>query len=112
MDLSPMLATEFDRVTLAAREGGARVTVDTELRLRRLQDGGACVLDASLAVVETKSENGARRADELLERDGFGPIAMSKYRTGIDLLLEREDSSETAAIRRAFSRDGRSASAA
>ena len=107
-DLSPMLATEFDRVTLAAREGGARVTVDTELRLRRFQDGEACVLDASLALVETKSEDGASRADELLERDGFAPISMSKYRTGIDLLLERDDSSENAAIRRAFSDDGRS----
>jgi len=107
-DLHPLLATEFDRVTLAAREGGARVTVDTGLRLRRLRDGEACVLDASLALVETKSEDGDGRADELLKRDGFAPISMSKYRTGVDLLLEREHSSETGAVRRAFSREGRS----
>ncbi len=107
-DLRPLLATEFDRVTLAAREGAARVTIDTALRLRRLQDGEARVLDASLALVETKSADGASRADELLERDGFAPISMSKYRTGVDLLLERENSSETAALRRAFTREGRS----
>jgi VTC domain len=103
-DLSPLLATEFDRFTVAAREGAARVTVDTALRLRRLTDGVACAMDASLALVETKTEDGASRADELLERDGFAPISMSKYRVGVDLLLEQEDSAETAAVRRAFRR--------
>jgi VTC domain len=107
-DLRPLLATEFDRFTLAAREGAARITVDTGLRLRRLTDGVACAMDASLALVETKSEDGASRADELLERDGFAPISMSKYRTGVDLLLEQEDSPETAAVRRAFGSEGES----
>src|SRR5918995_1832171 len=70
-DLRPVLATEFDRFTLAAREGAARVTVDTGLRLRRLEDGEGRELDASLALVETKSEDGDGRADALLRRDGF-----------------------------------------
>ena len=107
-DLRPVLATEFDRFTLAAREGAARVTVDTGLRLRRLEDGEGRELDASLALVETKSEDGDGRADALLRRDGFAPISLSKYRTGIDLLLEREAGADTAAVRRAFGPESRS----
>jgi len=101
-ELGPRLATEFDRFTLAAREGAARITVDSGLCLRRLPDGEAREMDASLALVETKSEDGAGRADELLQRDGFAPVSLSKYRTGIDLLLERDDGAEAAAVRRAF----------
>ena len=100
--LRPRLATEFDRFTLAAREGAERVTVDTGLCVRRLPDGETRALDASLALVETKSEDGGGRADALLERDGFAPISLSKYRAGVDLLLERDRSAESAAVRRAF----------
>ena len=48
-DVRPRLATEFDRFTLAAREGAARITVDSGLCLRRLPDGVAREMDASLA---------------------------------------------------------------
>ena len=101
-DLRPVLATEFDRLTLAAREGArtghGRHRAAPAQALRRRGEP----LDASLALVETKSEDGSGRADELLGRDGFAPLSMSKYRAGVDLLLEREDSAETAALRRAF----------
>ncbi len=101
-DLRPVLSTEFDRFTLAAREGAGRVTVDTTLRLRRLPGGPARAMDDSLALVETKTEDGHGRADALLREAGLASVSLSKYRTGVDLLLERDDSPETAAVRRAF----------
>ena len=101
-DLRPVLSTEFDRFTLAAREGAGRITVDTSLRLRRLPDGEARAMDRSLALVESKTPDGHGRADVLLLGAGLAPVSLSKYRTGIDLLVERDDSAETAAVRRAF----------
>ena len=61
-------------------------------------------MDDALALVETKSEDGRGRADELLAGAGFAPVSLSKYRTGIDLLVERGESEETAAVRQAFRR--------
>jgi hypothetical protein len=101
-DLRPVLATEFHRFTLAAREGGGRLTADTDLRLRRLPDGAARAMDASLVLVETKTGDGRGRADALLRAAGHAAVSLSKYRTGVDLLLERDDSPETAAVRHAF----------
>jgi hypothetical protein len=101
-ELRPQLSTEFDRVTLVARDGSSRITSDTSLRLLRLPGGAARTMDASLALVETKSEDGGGRADELLRGAGFAPVSISKYRTGVDLLIERDGAAESEAVRRAF----------
>jgi len=67
-----------------------------------LPGGPSRAMDDSLALVETKTEDGPGRADALLREAGLAPVSMSKYRTGVDLLIERDDSAETAAARRAF----------
>jgi hypothetical protein len=99
--LSPVLATSFDRVTLAAREGGARMTCDLGLRLELLH-GPAAALDGGLVLIETKSQDGRSRADEALARLGAEPRSMSKYRMAVDLLIERDRSGATAPLRRHF----------
>lgn len=101
-DLRPVLATEFDRLTLAARDGGTRITCDLDLRLVRADGGGSVRLRDACAVLETKSEDGDSPADRALEREGIAPVSMSKYRTGIDLLVERDPTNETAPLRDLF----------
>jgi hypothetical protein len=100
-DLAPLTVTRFDRITLAAREGGARMTCDLGLRLERL-DGAAVALDPELVLIETKSQDGRSRADEALARLGAEPRSMSKYRMAVDLLIERDASGGTEPLRRHF----------
>jgi hypothetical protein len=100
-ELAPVLCTLFDRITLAAREGDARLTCDFELRLLR-PDGGGARLDEELVLVETKSEDGRSRADAALAELGVEPLSLSKYRTGIDLLVERDPTPSAAGRRRHF----------
>jgi hypothetical protein len=99
--LEPTLRTEFSRFTLVAREGGARVTTDLDLRLTAM-DGRQARLKDGLALVETKTEDGRSRAGELLAELGVEPVSMSKYRAGIDLLVEPDPTGESDALRRYF----------
>jgi hypothetical protein len=101
-DVEPVLCTLFDRITLAAREGDARLTCDLRLRLV-LPGGGEARLDDELVLVETKSADGRSRADAALAELGVESLDLSKYRTGIDLLVERDPSGATAGLRRCFS---------
>ncbi len=95
-----VLATEFDRFTLAARTGGSRMTCDLGLRLCRLNDGSQVRLDPARVVVETKSGDGCSPVDRRLSEMGIAPISMSKYRMGIDLLVERDPTGRTGPIRK------------
>ncbi len=85
--LRPSLITAFRRFTLAAREGGERITGDLGLRLES-PDGRVAVLDEGLVLLETKTEEGDARAHDLLAALGHEPVSLSKYRIGIDLLVE------------------------
>lgn len=100
-ELEPVLRTVFRRITLAAAEGGARVTCDLDLRLERM-DGEALRLRPDLVLVETKSEGGDGRADRLLAEMGIAPRSLSKYRTGIDLLVEADPSGDLRELRELF----------
>ena len=100
-DLEPRLQTAFDRVTLAARDGSERVTADLGVRLSQLGDG-AVSLRPELVVVETKSEDGAGAGDEAMAALGAEPVSLSKYRLGVDALLERDDTGELDAVRGLF----------
>jgi hypothetical protein len=91
-ELGPTLTTAFDRVTLGAREGGARVTCDLGIRLVTPR-GAAASMKPGCVLVETKSEDGSSRADRALRDAGVEPVSLSKYRTGIALL--RADDPET-----------------
>lgn len=102
-DLIAVLTTEFDRFTLAARAGGSRMTCDLGLRLCCLNDGSQALLDPARVVVETKSGDGCTTVDRLLSEMGIAPISMSKYRMGIDLLVERDPTGKTGPLRKHFS---------
>lgn len=85
-DLEPMLVTSFERGTLVARSGAERVTIDSGVELAR-PAGAAVRLVERLMLVEVKSENGNEVADALLREAGAEPVAISKYRVGIGLLV-------------------------
>jgi hypothetical protein len=100
-ELLPILRTSFERVTLAPREGGARVTIDLDVTLERV-GGEAVRLRDDLALVETKSEDGESPADRVLAELGAPSISISKYRTGIDALLRRDETGDLAEARELF----------
>jgi len=88
-DLAPTLSTRYDRITLAPREGGERVTIDLGVELGSMDDRSVTLRDG-LGLVETKSEEGTGPVDDLLRRDGRDPISISKYRLGVGLLLAED----------------------
>jgi hypothetical protein len=100
-ELTPVLRTSFGRVTLAAREGGARLTIDRGVTLATI-DGRAVRMRDGLALVETKSEDGESPADGVLRELRAERVSLSKYRTGIDALLRRDESGEIDQARALF----------
>ena len=83
--LGPILTTEFERVTLAAREGSERLTCDFGVRLTGA-DGQAARMRSDLVLAETKSESGTSPADRELQNMQLQPISLSKYRVGMSLV--------------------------
>ena len=100
-ELHEVLRTSFDRVTLAAREGGARLTIDLGVTLATM-DGESVRMRDGLALVETKSEDGESPGDRALAELGARSVSLSKYRTGIDALVRRDESGDLAEARRLF----------
>ena len=78
-DMEPALRMRYERVTLAAREDGERVTFDFNL------DYGDAGLSDGYAIVETKTCNGRGIADRALIDLGVRPESCSKYSVGIGL---------------------------
>jgi hypothetical protein len=94
--LEPSLRTTFTRATLApTRAGAERTTCDSGIFLDRLAEKGRARLKEGLVVVEAKSENGDSPADRALQSLGAEPISLSKYRTGIALLVPRAEDPES-----------------
>lgn len=86
-DLGRALDIRYQRITLVARKGGERMTIDGRLRFRTAKDG----IEASpdVFIVETKSANGRGLADRWLRRAGSHPTGKcSKYCIGISALGE------------------------
>jgi hypothetical protein len=76
-----------------------------DLRPRRRHgalDGTAARVRDRLVVVASKSEDGHAAADRILAELGQSTISLGKYRTGIDLLVERDRSGEVDAVRPVF----------
>jgi hypothetical protein len=88
-ELRPALTTSFRRGTLGAKDGSDRITIDFELRLER-PDGSAVCMAPDHVVVETKSEAGQGRFDEMLREAGVSSISLSKYRLGIGALAAHD----------------------
>jgi hypothetical protein len=100
-ELTEVLRTSFDRATLAAREGDTRLTIDVGVTLATI--GGESVrLRGGLALVETKSEDGESPGDRVLAELGARRVSLSKYRTGIDALLRRDETGEVEEARELF----------
>lgn len=78
-DMEPALRMRYERITLAAREDGERVTFDFNL------DYGDAGLEDGYAIVETKTGNGRGIADRALIDLGVRPESCSKYSVGIGL---------------------------
>ena len=86
VELGPVLTTRYRRATLAAREGGVRVTFDDDVRAS-LPGGARGELTPGRVIVETKSADGESEADALLREAGHEPASLSKYRAGIERLV-------------------------
>lgn len=83
--LKPVLDISYQRFTLAAKNGGERITIDTGLVFSG--DGQSYAINDSLFIVETKSVNGNGIADKVLRRLHQHPIGnCSKYCLGTALL--------------------------
>jgi hypothetical protein len=100
-ELRPALRTGFHRVTFASRTGRARLTSDLGVAMEAL-DGRSTRMREGRVLVESKSEDGWAAADRVLADLGQQSLALSKYRTGIDLLVERDETGDLDAIRPLF----------
>ena len=86
-DLARTLDTFYTRMTLVARHGGERLTIDNGLRF--LLDGRVRDVDDRLFILEAKSENGNGLADRLLRALRQHPVKhCSKYCIGMALLQD------------------------
>jgi hypothetical protein len=100
--LRATLATSFDRLTLAGRDHAARLTCDLGVAMERCDDGRTAHIRDRRVLVESKSEDGDAPADRVLADLGQTPVSLSKYRVGIDLVVERDESGDVDATRRLF----------
>jgi hypothetical protein len=83
LSLSSQIEVSYQRITLAAKRGGERMTIDFNLSFAN-QDRRTPV--RQMLIVETKSSNGCGLADSLMRRHGIKPRSCSKYCLGANLL--------------------------
>lgn len=77
--LEPVVEIRYQRMTLVAKEGGERMTIDQALVFES-SSGGTRAIDDSLFIIETKSDNADGLADHVLRGMGQEPIeSCSKY---------------------------------
>lgn len=62
--LDPALEVRYQRITLVAKDGGERMTIDCELVFSGAN--GSCSIDKNILIIETKSANGNGMADKIL----------------------------------------------
>lgn len=81
----PVMQMQYERMTIVARDGGERLTID-----RGLQFWNAVAseeISKDMAVIETKSAFGRGIADIILRKSGYHPIgSCSKYCVGLAAL--------------------------
>lgn len=82
--LEPALRMRYQRVTLVAREGGERMTIDTDIRF--FGSGDERGTDDDVFILETKSAHGHGLADAVLRRHHLHPTSgCSKYCVGMSV---------------------------
>ena len=85
--LLPSLDIRYRRITLVARAGGERVTIDTDLKF--MTDSGTLATGTDVFIIETKSGNGRGVADLILRTAGERPTKRcSKYCVGMAAMGE------------------------
>jgi VTC domain len=81
-EISRNLDMRYQRLTLVAKDGGERMTLDS--RVRFIMDGETRQVDEQLFIIEAKSANGNGIADRILRRLHQHPTKhVSKYCTGL-----------------------------
>lgn len=101
-DLAPSLSTSYRRITLSAKEGSERATMDLEVGMRAMDGRDVRLRDGTL-LLETKTEEGDSRVDRALRDAGCEAMSISKYRLGVGLLLADDpESAHTATLRTCF----------
>ena len=71
-ELVPTVKTAYRRITLVAKNGGERLTIDHDLSLG--VNGDSSAVPASLAIFETKSKNGNGIADKILRSESISRV--------------------------------------
>lgn len=83
--LGPVIDMQYRRITLVARDGGERMTIDCDLRFS--SQGRARSIDDGALIIETKSANGNGIADRILRAQHQHPTrGCSKYCCGMATL--------------------------
>lgn len=83
--LAPVIEMRYQRITLVAREGGERMTIDCHLQFQA--HGRTHTTGPDVFVVETKSANGNGVADKILRHLHQHPTkSCSKYCVGMAVL--------------------------
>ena len=99
--LCPTLDTHYRRLTLVARDGGERVTIDYGVGFDDGR-GGYARLDDGYVILETKGAGSMSRADRVLRGLGARPVECSKYCVGISLLREDAHAAELRPLLRRY----------
>lgn len=83
--LMPVIGMEYERITLVARQGGERMTIDTRLAFHAANS--ECEAAPDMFVLETKSARGNGIADKILRGQHLHPTKnCSKYCVGMAAL--------------------------
>jgi len=83
-ELEPVLRMRYRRATLVAREGGERMTIDSDIRFLAGDDGFGP--PPGVFILETKSAHGHGLADTILRRHHQHPTnGCSKYCVGMSV---------------------------
>lgn len=83
--LMPVIGMEYERITLVAREGGERMTIDTRMAFRAANMQREAGPD--MFILETKSARGNGIADKILRAEHLHPTnSCSKYCVGMAAL--------------------------
>ena len=89
LTLRQVISMRYDRVTLVAKEGGERMTIDTNLHFAA--NGMTRAIPDDLFIIETKSARGNGIADRILRSLQLHPTAhCSKYCIGLAALGQVE----------------------
>ncbi len=70
--LTPVVSTSYKRVTLVAKKGGERLTIDFDLVFT--VEGEVIPLPHDFSICETKSKNGNGLADKILHAERIHPV--------------------------------------